>query len=100
MPLGASGQLAAVLADSAESQAGRMLRAALSHLGDGVPGPCWAAWPCSQIMLLLPDVLWTDYSFSSEQMLNAAMVPGFLYCAPLIFLLCHWLDGRGLGMVR
>jgi hypothetical protein len=35
----ASGQLAAVLADGAESQAGWVLRAALPQLSGGVPGP-------------------------------------------------------------
>ena len=94
-----SGQPAAVLADSTESQAGWMLRVALPQLSGGVPGPCWAAWPCSQMMLLLP-VLWTDYSFSSERMQNVARMPGFLYCAALIFLLCHWLAGRVVGVVR
>jgi len=92
VPLGASGQLAAVLADSTESQAGWMLRAALSQLGGGVPGPCWAAWPCSQIMLLLPDVLQTDYSFSSEQMLNANY-------GAWIFILCS-IDLPTLPLVR
>ena len=65
-----SGQLAAVLVDGTESQAGWMLRATLLQLSGGVPGPHWAVWLCSQMMLLLPDVLQTDYSFSSERMLN------------------------------
>ena len=56
VPWVASGQLAAVLADGAEFQAGWMLRAALRQQNGGVAGPCWAAWPCSQMMLLLPDV--------------------------------------------
>ena len=59
----ASGQLAAVSADGAESQGGWMLRAILPWLSGGVPGPRWAAWPCSQTMLLLPDVWRTAYSF-------------------------------------
>jgi hypothetical protein len=59
----ASGQLAVVSADGTESQAGWMLRVALPPLSGGVHGPCWAAWPCSQMMFLPSDVLWTDYSF-------------------------------------
>ena len=43
MPWVASGQLAAVLADSAESQAGWMMRAALPQLSSGLPGPRWTA---------------------------------------------------------
>jgi len=66
VPWVASGQLAAVLANGTESQAGWMLRAALHQLSSGVPGPHWAAWPCRQMMLLLPDVLQTDYFFSGE----------------------------------
>ena len=67
-----------MLAEGTESQAGWMLRAALPQPSGGVRGPHWAAWLCSQMMFLLPDVLGTDYSFSSERKLNAARMPGFL----------------------
>ena len=102
VPWVASRQLAAVLADGIESQAGWMLTAALPRLSGGVPVSHWAAWLCSQMMLLLPDVLRTDYSFlmCGERMLNVARIPEFLYYAPLIFLLCHWLAGRVVGVVR
>ena len=66
VPWVASEQLAAVLADGAESQAGCMLRVALPWLSGGVPGPRWTVWLCSQTMLLLPDVSQTDYSFCDE----------------------------------
>jgi hypothetical protein len=66
----ASGQLAAVSPEGAESQAGWMLRVALPRLS----GPRWAAWPGVQTILLLLDVSQIDYYFlmCSERMLNAA----------------------------
>jgi hypothetical protein len=73
----ASGQLAAVSADGAESQEGWILRVVLPWLNGGVPGPRWAAWPVSQTILFLLDLSQIDYSFltCSEQMLNAANQP-------------------------
>jgi len=50
VPWVASGQLAAVLADGTESQAGWMLTVALPQLSGGVPVSHWAAWLCSQVM--------------------------------------------------
>jgi len=37
-------------------QADWMLRVAFPQLSGGVSSPRWAAWLCSRMMLLLPDV--------------------------------------------
>ena len=81
-----SEQLAAVSADSAEFQAGWMLRAARPWLSVGVPSPRWAAWLCSQMMLFLPSVSQTDYSFllCSQQMLVVGLRGLLLYCCPAV----------------
>ena len=81
-----SEQLAAVLADGTESQAGWMLRVARPQLSGGVPSPRWAAWLCSRMMLLLPCVSKTDYSFlmCSEQMLVVGLRGLLLCCCPAV----------------
>jgi hypothetical protein len=86
VPWVVSEQLAAVSADGAESQAGWMLRVAQPQLSGGVPSPHWAAWSCSQTMLLLPCVSKTDCSFlmCSEQMLVVGLRGLLLCCCPAL----------------